>query len=531
MNLKFLKSISLILLFFTGCYSELSDIELGKIEWSPDLGLPLVDSKFTVKNLLEARDSTFQYGSENGTVVIYFNDDSLFSESASNYYSLQNRNFILPPLFLTPEEINSFNTNGEVNVLREIAVDYGVQSGLTEILIDQGTIDLAIEENFPANGNLSLKFRTIQSPPNTPNILDFNYGLSYANGGNEFSETEATDSFENISFDFVGEEDDSKIFIAYDLLLQKVADNDLVFGQNSIQLSFDFTNMEFGALYGDLSPQSIVTEKNKIETNFFQNEFLNEINYFFEDPRFRIIYNNSMGLPVRFNVASFSSFKNGEENEIPVNEPINLNAASEEGDVTSNVANFDAIFKSLINELPESVELQIEGQIDPDDTPNNFVTRESNIQVGYEVEIPLQLSLSGLRIEQTFSFSGIDPQDLNFALFKFSSENSLPIELDFKAVFLDADSVELFTLFDGRFLEAGNVGQPSSLTDLIELSDNPETANNELDFLQNADRIGIVATVATTNNGSEIVEISVDAAVKFNLAVQAQYTVKLNEKD
>ncbi|WMN12430.1 hypothetical protein QYS49_33555 [Marivirga salinae] len=255
---------------------------------------------------------------------------------------------------------------------------------------------------------------------------------------------------------------------------------------------------------------------------------LDEIDFYFDDPQFRIIFTNSMGLPVLFNVNNFTTYKDGQETDDPINNAIELEAAPEGSTITSG-ANFDNIFKNIINNVPDSVSLQVDGFLDPDNnTTDNYVTKDSYIQGGYEVNLPLKFSLSGLEINQTISLDGIDPQELQYALFKFTSENSLPIDLNFKADLLEEDSTVVMNLFDGKFLAAGTVSQPESSRSIIRLEDNPETNNaNELEDLKNVRRIGIRATLSTTNNGSEVVEIKSDASVQFNLAVQAKYNVNL----
>ncbi|PTB90881.1 hypothetical protein C9994_16560, partial [Marivirga lumbricoides] len=143
-------------LFMGGCYSELDDLSLGNIQWNPELGLPLVNSSFTIKDLLEASDSSFEYKEENDVIVIVVKEDSLFSSSAQDYYSLGDKTFPTLPLMLTPEEVDEFNNNGAVLVNREVAVDYG--SDLDSMIIAMGTISLNLQENFPANGSLDLQF-------------------------------------------------------------------------------------------------------------------------------------------------------------------------------------------------------------------------------------------------------------------------------------------------------------------------------------------------------------------------------------
>lgn len=506
--------------FIGGCYSELSELSVEDIKWSPELGIPLIDSKFTLTEILESNSSSIDFTTDaSRTIVISISDDSLFSQSASEYYTLNNTSLNVPPIILTEEEIDLFNSNGEVTVLREVMIDYPNPANLDEIVIDAGEVAIEVEEDFPANVDLSFSMED----PNDNSILDYNQNFIY-DGFNPISTDQSVNQFNDIAFSFNADPTQGQVQLSFELSLSRV-NQDLVFGVNSLDVNIGFQDMDFGALYGDLSSQNISTESNTVQTDFLDDsELLNDIEYYFENPQFRIMFSNSMGLPVRFDVNNFTSFKNGESTEEPINNAIDLEA-SEEGSVAVSEVNFDNVFKNLINNMPDSVSLQIDGLIDPNDIPNNFVTRDSYIQVGYEINLPLEFSLSGLEINETVSLEGIDTQELQYALFKFTSENSLPIDLDFTADLLDEDSTVVMNLFDGKFLAGGTEDQPTTINDIIRLEDNPSTSSNELQDLKEVKRVGIRATVATTNNGSSVVRITSDASVQFNLAVQAKYNV------
>lgn len=520
---KFIFYLTIILaIFIGGCYSEVKDFEFGDIKWSPELGIPLVDSKFTLIDILEANAANIDYTADaNKTILITISDDSLFNQSASEYYSLVDQFFDIPPIFLTQEEIDKFNQNGEINVFRELLVDYPVQDNLNEILIDRGSVVTQVEEDFPANLELTV---TLEDPEST-SILDYYNEFIYS-GGDPINIDESTQQFYDARFLFNEDPSLRQIKFSFQLSLERV-DQDLVLGANSLNLDVGLQDLEFGELYGDLSPRDISTAENIIRTDFFgENEALSNIDYYFENPQFKMIFTNSMGMPVRFDINNFMTFKKGQQTEEAINNAIELEA-SNEGSVRKNEVKFDNAFKNVLNKVPDSVSIKIDGAIDPNNTINNFVTRDSYIQAGYEASLPLEFSLSGLEINQTVSLEGIDTQELQYALFKFTSENSLPIDLDFKADLLDEDSAFVMNLFEGKFLSSGTGSQPTSINDIIRLEDNPDTNANELKDLNQVRRVGIRAAVATTNNGSSVVRITSEAFVQFNLAIQAKYNVDL----
>ncbi|HET8859777.1 hypothetical protein [Marivirga sp.] len=512
-----------IALFLTmsmaGCYSELQDLELGEgFQWSPELGVPLVDSEFTLKDILETEAAGINFNTdERNTIVINITEDSLFSQSASDYFSLNDETIVVPPLILTQEQIDLFNANGSVIVIQEVFVDYPQPSGLSEIVIDRGNLVSQVEENFPADIDLSY---SLEDPFNNP-IPGYSNFFNYNVGEDPISTAQSASEFRNINFQFGEDSTLSKVKVSFEIEITRV-DQDLVFGENSIDLTISFRDMDYGALYGDLPSQDISTEENTINTDFFnQDELLGDIEYYLNNPQFKLTLKNSMGLPVRFDVNNFTTYNDGRPSPEPINSAILLPQA-EEGSVAESETDFDSQFKEIVNSLPDSVSLQIDGLIDPNNSPRNYVTRDSYIQVGYEVNIPLELRLSGLEINESFSIDGIDAQDTEYAYFKFTSTNSLPLDLVLTADLLDEDSMVVRNLFDGvELLKGGSTTSPEAISNIIKLEGN-------LEDLQRVRRVGIRATLATSTPTppDDFVRISADAAVKFNLAVQAQYTVE-----
>ncbi len=512
-----------LIVLVSGCYSDLENIEIGELQWSPEIGVPLLNSSFTVKDLLEEVDSTIDYREENNVLVLFQKEDSLFSSSAREYYELQDRSFPTVPIVLTTDEVNEFNNSGTVTINRQVAVDY--LSDLDSIIIESGMINLNIQENFPANGNLSLSFKTAGNS----SILDHTYNWNY-DGFNSFTSDFTSNNFSDVTFAFGGDNDGAKVFIQYQLVLERSQGINLVEGQNNISLDFEFVNLDFDALYGDLSTQNISTERNSFDTDFFdQGNDFQEFAYYLDDPRLKIIYTNTMGVPVVFNVNNFLAYKNGNADEVTINEEVSLNPATP-GTAAVQEASFNEPFKEIINNLPDSVQLQIDGIIDPENTTNNFVTSSSGLQIGYEIEIPLVLSIQDLIFNESFDIDDLEADQLQSVIFKFNSNNSLPFNVNLKAVFLDADSGELHVLFDDLILEAGDSGQPTELIDFIRMENDPQTSANELAFLQEATRVGISIKVDTSTpvDGVQKVEISSTDRIDFGLAMQAKYNFNNN---
>ena len=505
-----------------GCYSELKDLEFGRIEWSPELAIPLVNSSFTIPDLIQRADTTIAYTEEDGIMVLSLEDDSLFSSSASAFYSLNDQNLPTLPILLTPAEIAEFNGSGQVTIIREAELPY--QSDLDSLIIASGEISLALEENFPADGDFSL---TVQAG-NTP-LLNYNYNWIY-DGFNAITTDSDRNAFEQVKFIMTGSFPTNFLTLNYSLTLSKSGNINLTSTQNTIDLDISLTDAVFEALYGDLSQKDISTGRNVINTNLLSGvDDIGELKYFFEDPRLIIDYKNSLGLPVLFDISSLIAFKDGDASNNNLDNEILLEAGKINEPSTRSVV-FNEQFKSILNRQPDSLALEIDGLIDPNNTTNNFVTAESAIQIGYRLELPLNLSLSGVNFEENYEVNTSIPENIKYAILAVSTINELPIDVTLKAVALDSDSTVLKTLFDGLILPGGLLNEEAEQLSLINLVDNPETDENELDYLNRLVSISLVATLETTNGG-QIVEISSLSALSLAISLQTQYTINLDQID
>jgi len=360
----------MISIFIGGCYQEVLDLELGELQWSPELGVPLVDSEFTLIEILEASPDDFNVSAdENNTVVISIIDDSIFSQSGPDFYFLLDQSLDVPSLSLTQDQINEFNTNGSVTVNEQFQVEYPENTGKTAIEIFEGMVDLRIEENFPPDVRVTITEFTMTDPQNSP-ILDYD--------GEVDNSIEQSIPFNDIGFVFDGTLDQRQVEFSIEYRIERASGfPTLVFEGNQINLFSDFVDQEFDVMYGDLPSGDIGTNENTIDTDFLnQDDLLGDIEYFLEDPQFKITFKNTIGTQIRFDVNKFTSTKDGQETDQPINTSIPVEAPNP-GEVATSEADFDAIFKNLINNLPESVTLQIDGRLNPDNSNDNFQEDEA----------------------------------------------------------------------------------------------------------------------------------------------------------
>jgi hypothetical protein len=528
--MKFVKKplltmLCLPLLFTWGCYSELKDLEFGDVEWSPELAIPLFSTTFNMSDLLIELDSTVEYFEEENRIVLFIEDDSLFSTRASDFYSAPNKTFSTIPVILTPAEINTYNTNGAVAVERQIDLEY--TSSLDSISIMEAVAKLKLAEDFPADGVFELSINTKPNNGQAVTLLDHTYSWNY-DGVNQVSTDSHSNTFRDVEFIFQGNAPDNLLTISYTLSLTRSNNQNLIFNENRLDIDLRFTGIVFGYLAGDLKTQEIATDSNVIETGLFDDlgDF-GDASYYFGAPSFTLFYTNSLGVPAQFNIESLKYFTDGAVNDINYESEIFLPKASF-NEPSFTAVSFDEQVREILNAKPDSIELAIKGLLDPDNTRDNFIKSDSRITIGYNIEIPLELSFSNLNFDENISVNDLDLGDAKYVILYFTSRNELPIDVELELVALSADSTVLYRFFNDKILAAGSLGSPSDVLNQIELTDDPTTSINELDFLQQTESIGIRARIATTNDGNEVVKISSNATVSFSASIQTQYTITLS---
>lgn len=528
--MKIVKRLAFVIIFFPllltwGCYNEIKNLEFGDVQWSPELALPLFNTSFSIADLFSEIDSTSTYFEEGGRMVLFIKDDSLFSNKASDFYNVPNKTFPELSIALTQEEVNQFNNEGEVIISREVELEY--TSNLDSLEISSAIARLNLEENFPAEGEVSIQIETKPKSGVRVPILSHNYTWNY-NAANQNTTDTHDEAFTDVTFSYQGNEPDNLLNVSYTLKLIKGSNPNLIFNENRVAINLRFVSIAYNYLVGDLAMQEISMDRGLIETNIFDDlgDFA-DIKYYFEDPQFTLSYTNSLGVPIQLNVEEFQYFSDGQTNGINYDRQINL-PKPDYNEATLTEVSFDEQLKEVLNSQPDSMALTVKGFLDPEDTQDNFVLANSKITIGYNLEIPLELSFSNLKFSENISVDNIDPSDAKYAIIYISSKNELPLDLSLKAVALDQDSTVLYTLFDNKILAAGSLNNSNAIADQIELRDDPNTSQNELDFLKETTSIAIQASVATTNNGTEVVKISSDAKVDFSLSIQTQYTIKLN---
>ncbi|MGM0532197.1 MAG: hypothetical protein ACQER7_12700, partial [Bacteroidota bacterium] len=142
-----------------------------------------------------------------------------------------------------------------------------------------------------------------------------------------------------------------------------------------------------------------------------------------------------------------------------------------------------------------------------DPSTQNFITSENQVNVGMEMDLPLELETSGLTYRDTVGFDmdvDFDEAVTLYGIFK----NQFPFSLDIQVIC--RDSVANRDLFTLEPLDAE--GQPVSILEAPEVDENGrvkspketriyfKVSGDEIDLLNEANQLALEATVETSQN-------------------------------
>jgi len=144
--------------------------------------------------------------------------------------------------------------------------------------------------------------------------------------------------------------------------------------------------------------------------------------------------------------------------------------------------------------------------------------------LGLRVEIPLDIQLSDIELEQDLGLELTSMDQVESAELILITENGFPLELVLQAYFLDEQGAVQDSLFDGsaQLLSAASVDQNGRVT---------ESSSSTLDIaltaerwyrLQNSAEIRIKAEIATTQAGTVPVKFYDDYNLKVKLGALAE---------
>jgi len=517
--------------FLTSCMEELEDIDKAEIgTLNPDVALPLVNSNFTLSEFLEQGNSLAEVSEENGVVLLTY-ADTVISQSASSLFQVEDQ--VSPDVVISGTTMSTIPNNSSATFTRSRTFSINASQGdqLDSIQLSAGDLTTSIEVNAPVSGSVKLTFSSIEK-----NGQSIEQTLSWTFDGTNSNQTITdTEDLTNASIILNGSGGTNEISFTAEVTITN--EGTPVSNTNEVRLFFGLTDLDFRGVYGDIVNRPIQTPEKSEQIDIFNN--INEGTFELDDPRMKVTFNNSFGIPVELSIASIrAEAKDG--SIIPLSgdilttqEPVQLssptfNEIGESKSTSIEVNSQNSNLDEMLNSLPASIIYSFPGEIDPDDLPNNFILDESEIDIFVDIELPLSGTISGLVLSKRFDFDGNGISELNTATLLVNTSNTFPLDGWLQVYFLDDASNTLDSLYDdsrGILMTAGELDTNGFVSNPGLTEDRVDIDQTEIDNIDQATQLVMRVILRTNNAGATPIKIALDNSLQVNIGIESELEI------
>ncbi len=290
---------------------------------------------------------------------------------------------------------------------------------------------------------------------------------------------------------------------------------------NSIlnNLTFSFIDGYFGKKNIDIDPDSID----------FNIDFLQKIQggLILDNPKIKLSYTNSIGIPLaaKFDFTGKSISGNTENLN---KDTIYFNYPTQSGDIINDSVIIDKNNSNIVNLIsisPNSIYYSGSAAINTFGSPDNFIADTSKINIGFDIDLPLVLSISNLIFQDTMDmkYNGDDFDNFDSVFIYINAINGFPLKTNLNLIVLDSltsqplDTIIANTLEPATIDEQGKVVEPKENNLTIQL--NKKTFDN----ITSSDRMIIRAKMSTPNNEQgKAVTIYTYHSINVNIGIKVK---------
>ena len=234
-------------------------------------------------------------------------------------------------------------------------------------------------------------------------------------------------------------------------------------GNESVDIEFNFNNLEFEEIFGDFGQQTISLDNDSILIRIFSNSV--DGTFQLTDPKLRLFIENSFGFPVRISIDTLDSrnVNTGETTPLlPGLMPFDINyptlaqiGQSVRTDTVIDNSNSNII--ALMEPTPKYLVHAISGQSNPPSAPSayNFLRHDSRFVVDTELEMPLIGWADDWSIADTvgFTFQEENVDEIESIELRVVVENHFPMNARMQIWLMD----ENFNLLDSLITDQGDI--------------------------------------------------------------------------
>ncbi len=543
-NLPGLAIIIFFVFLINSCVKDTLDFDRmsGQIQLDPSLAAPIVNGKFNLKDLVgDNSDSALVFNGDSVSLVLH--EDSLFSFNVNDLlnipeqdtFSYYLRNDVdIPPTSLWDSLI----------IDKTEKFDFAVDSGIRidSALFNQGNMYINVRSTYRHAGVLYI---TCPSIIRNGQPFEEIIQISSTDGNFQQMYTYPLQNAKVLVDNTIP--DTSYIDVHFHLKLFKNPGEGISTG-DEVKIDFSFLDFKkFDALFGYFGDSEFKYDT-LIETNLDEISGLSGL-FAITNPKINFLYDHTFGFPLGFDIRIKGLFDNGDS--VILDPPLQVITASDNYQVPessgkisfsrNNIPNIDQFL-----EFPPPTQVAFDGVLAANPGGNtavtNFVLGNSRINVGLDVEIPLEFR-SNLQFRDTLKLDieNVDETKyIEYANLHYWFTNEFPVNINASVILYDSinninlDTIKLNETTGQVFLQAAPV-DANGITLLDQVQEttgftglNSAEINNLFNVANKMIIIGNFSSYDPDNVSSVKILSTYELKFKFGVEAKAHYTDNIN---
>ncbi|MGB0917489.1 MAG: hypothetical protein ACPGU4_07850 [Flavobacteriales bacterium] len=530
---------SLIVVALSGCFKDDFDFDRMRedmIVWEPDLAFPIVFSTLDAEEIIGFSDSTniYTYDSDNFITLIY--RKRIFSQTIEDLFQLPQQQQLDQNITLNAVEIGQFTLNGSV----EKTVNAGLTIGLTgpggsaidKMQFASGNMNISFTSNFEHSGILEVSMPEMRLN-GSPYLQSFPF--TYTSGAVSVNVNIPLDGYEMDMDNGMGA---NTVPINYRLILNQ-GSGATPTPVNQVQINHSFQNMVMSFTDGYFGNFTLDVNPADVDLDVVQSEHSGSL--YFEDPRFRLRVNNTIGAEVDVTLDEFYATGGGNpQTDVDFSSLIPGNAFTiPPAPSLGSAATLDYYFtqgnsniKTIVNSEYEQIHHDVSGIVNPNGPTYNFAEAGSSIEVVADVELPFWGYSNHFTIVDTvevpFDEAADFADNIERGLLRINTLSHFPVDGLLKLYFADsAYNVIDSVLTDGEFIiESGLVDSDGKVISATNTNNDIELDSARIHSLFASQYLFLSADITSTDDAGRNIKLYLEDNIEIRIGLR----VKLNAR-
>lgn len=537
----------MLLLMMTACIKDNFDFDRwdGELNWDPSFIAPVCWADLSIAEAIAAYDTTIQLINNDAGFISILYKTRVTSREISDIIYLPDQEFngVLNSSFI---DFSGFSQSGDVlSGSSDAIMSFAMFNNECEIdtaVLKSGILNSVLQSSFKHTLQLELEFPTIKK--NNAN-LKINFFFPPTGGfqatsnvelaGYKIDMTQTPQGFNEIP-----------VKMNYTFYHSGNSDNSGV-----VLFDCDFIELDYSLMTGYFGYNSLIFKSDTLDINLFKNDNWNVDAYYFQDPKFRVRYWNSYGIPTNFYFTQmFAQSKINDqnysiidyENGLPLDSlhPYNVSFPFAVGSIRDDsivLNRFNSNIPFVISIQPKWIQFIAHAHTNPySSSHNNFVTDNSVLEAEVTIELPLWGYIDNFNARDTaeFDFGEIygTAKMIERLAVRLDMRNGFPIEGYGQVYFLDENYQILDSLlysYQDRLLPAATVDANGRVIDFSRKVSIIEITNDRIEKVKNTKYISYEGhTNSTEYTEQKLVKVYGDYRIRFDVSFEVDLGVSVD---